>query len=375
MKAAIRHANALRAATFVLFGLMLECPTASADPEGSGIVSFEFIYESAPFPECHASTIVETPRGLVAAWFGGTEEGHEDVGIWVSRHVDGGWTEPVEAANGVQHPTLRFPCWNPVLFQQPGGALQLYYKCGPSPSTWWGMLTESTDHGDSWSWPRRLPQTIDGPVRNKPVLLENGHLLCGSSTEYDGWTVHFEITQDAGRTWERIGPINDKSEFNAIQPTILTHPDGRLQVLCRSKEMQITTSSSLDQGRTWSRMTATSLPNPNSGIDAVTLADGRHLLVYNHTVRNSGSPRGRALMNVAVSHDGENWQAALVLENEPGAEFSYPAVIQTADGRAHITYTWKRRRIRHVVVDPSQLELQAITDGQWPGLPEAGRPE
>jgi predicted neuraminidase len=337
-----------------------------------GIVSREFIYESAPFPECHASTIVETPQGLLAAWFGGTEEGHKDVGIWVSRRVDGRWTPPVEVADGVQHTTLRHPCWNPVLFQSPGGPLQLYYKCGPSPSAWWGMLTESTDGGVAWSWPRRLPESIDGPVRNKPLLLQNGDLLCGSSTEFDGWVVHFEITPDRGRTWERIGPINNKSEFNAIQPTILRHQDGRLQVLCRSKESHITTSSSTDGGRTWSRMTATSLPNPNSGIDAVSLADGRHLLVYNHTLRNAGTPRGRALLNVAVSDDGEQWQAALVLENEPG-EFSYPAVIQTSDGLAQITYTWKRRRVRHVVVDPAKLELKAMPDGVWPELPHAGR--
>ncbi len=343
-----------------------------AEPSGAGVVSSEFIYDAAPFPECHASTIEETPAGLVAAWFGGTEEGDKDVGIWVSRHLDGKWTEPVEVADGVQHSTLRHPCWNPVLFQQPGGALQLYYKCGPSPSTWWGMLTESEDHGETWSHPCRLPETIDGPVRNKPVLLENGDLLCGSSTEYDGWVVHFEITPDAGRTWERVGPIHSKEEFNAIQPTILTHADGRLQILCRTKEMQVTTSWSDDQGRTWSPMQATSLPNPNSGIDAVTLDDGRHLLVYNHTRRNTGEPRGRALLNVAVSDDGENWQAALVLENEDRGEFSYPAVIQTSDGLVHITYTWKRQKVRHVVVDPEKLELQPIDAGRWPGLPEAG---
>ena len=348
------------------------CAAMGAEPAGPGVVSSVFIYDSAPFPECHASTIEETPGGLVAAWFGGTEEGHEDVGIWVSRHLDGKWSEPVEVANGVQHSTLRYPCWNPVLFQQPDGALQLYYKCGPSPSTWWGMLTESGDDGETWARPWRLPQTIDGPVRNKPVLLDNGGLLCGSSTEYDGWTVHFEITRDFGWTWERIGPIHSKDEFNAIQPTILTHADGRLQILCRTKEMVVTTSWSEDQGRTWSPMTATSLPNPNSGIDAVTLQDGRHLLVYNHTRRNSGDPRGRALLNVAVSEDGENWQAALVLEHEPGGEFSYPAVIQSDDGLVHITYTWKRQKVRHVVVDPAKLELQPIEEGRWPGLPEAG---
>ena len=108
-------------------------------------------------------------------------------------------------------------------------------------------------------------------------------------------------------------------------------------------------------------MTLLELPNPNSGIDAVTLADGRQLLVYNHTTE------GRGVLNVAVSEDGEHWQAALVLEDEPGAEFSYPAVIQTSDGLVHVTYTWKRRRIRHVVIDPRKLTLRPIVDGAWPG--------
>ncbi len=347
--------------------------TGGLPARGRGpVVTSEFIYESAPFPECHASTIEETPDGLVTAWFGGTEEGDKDVGIWVSRQVDGRWTSPVEVADGVQHADLRHPCWNPVLFQQPDGPLQLYYKCGPSPSTWWGMLTESTDHGQTWSWPRRLPETIDGPVKNKPVLLQDGTLLCGSSTEHDGWRVHFETTGDSGRTWQRIGPINDGKEFSAIQPTILTHGDGTLQILCRSREGSIVESRSADAGHTWSALQRTSLPNPNSGIDAVTLDDGRHLLVYNHTLRGAGEPRGRSLLNVAISENGNDWQAALVLENEPGGEFSYPAVIQTGDGLVHILYTWKRQRLRHVVVDPAKLDLQPIEQGRWPGLPDAG---
>jgi predicted neuraminidase len=101
------------------------------------------------------------------------------------------------------------------------------------------------------------------------------------------------------------------------------------------------------------------LPHPGSGIDGVTLADGRHLLVYNHT------RRGRSPLNVALSQDGRHWQAALVLEREPG-EYSYPAVIQTPDGRVHITYTWRRERIKHVVLDPAQLVLRPIVNGQWP---------
>jgi predicted neuraminidase len=94
-------------------------------------------------------------------------------------------------------------------------------------------------------------------------------------------------------------------------------------------------------------MKATALPNPSAGVDGETLKDGRHLLVYNHT------PRGRTPLNVAISTDGKEWAPLVTLESEPG-EYSYPAMIQTRDGLVHITYTWKRKRIKHTVLDLSR---------------------
>lgn len=364
--------SCLRFAVLTLLGSYLAAPALADEPPG--VVLREFIYDPADvsFPGVHASTIAETPDGLVAAFFGGTDEGEDDVGIWVSRHINGKWTAPVEVADGVQHKSLRYPCWNPVLFQHQDGPLQLYYKVGPDPRGWWGMLTESTDNGASWSEPRRLPQSIDGPVKNKPVLLANGELLSGCSIEYDDWRVHFEITADQGRTWERIGPINDPGELPAIQPTIIQHRDGSLQALCRTKSAgKIVSTTSTDNGRTWSRLEETDLPNPNAGFDAVTLKDGRHVMIYNHTRRHSGTPRGRNLINLAVTEDGEHWQAAMIVEQGQG-EFSYPAIIQTSDGLVHTTYTWRRKTVRHVVIDPDKLELTPIVGGVWPGLPEAG---
>src|SRR3712207_4051161 len=125
--------------------LLLPRPLSAEDAgEGTtapqpGLVRQEFIYDKAPFPECHASTLAETADALVAAWFGGTEEGHKDVGIWVSRQEESGWSEPVEVARGVQADGTRHPCWNPVLFQYPDGPLLLFYKVGPNPQAWWGM--------------------------------------------------------------------------------------------------------------------------------------------------------------------------------------------------------------------------------------------
>lgn len=331
---------------------------------GQGIcVSAQLVYslDNKPTPQCHASTIAETPTGLVAAWFAGTKEKHPDVGIRVARFDGSRWSESTEVANGIQSANERYPCWNPVLFQPRGGPLMLFYKVGPSPSQWWGMLMTSQDGGVTWSQPAKLGQDeklggknthLAGPVKNKPIQLASGAILCPSSTEHDGWRVHFELTPDLGKTWQVIGPINDASQFDAIQPSILTYADGRLQILCRSQQRVITTSWSEDGGMTWSKMEATDLPNPNAGTDAVTLRDGRQLLVYNHTVRRGSFPSGRQMLNVASSTDGKHWTPLLILEKQDRSEFSYPAVIQASDGKVHITYTYQRQSIKHVVLAP-----------------------
>lgn len=303
-----------------------------------------FIYESAPFPSCHASTLVETPQGIAAAWFGGTHEKHPDVAIWLSFFQNGNWSQPVEVANGIQGNGKRYPTWNPVLFQMPGKELILFYKVGPAPDEWWGALKRSMDGGKSWSAEELLPKDIYGPIKNKPELLADGTLICPSSSEDHDWRLHMEFTKDAGKTWTRTDALNDGVTTSAIQPSILKLPGGKLQLVCRSENDFVLQSISADQGKTWTPLARSTLLNPNSGIDAVTLQDGRHIVVYNHT------KKGRSPLNVAISSDGQNWQDIAILENEPGGEFSYPAVIQAKDGKVHITYTWKRKKIKHVVM-------------------------
>jgi predicted neuraminidase/ABC-type molybdate transport system substrate-binding protein len=363
----------------------LVSPTADAAIRKSGLepargsAVSEFVFERAPFASAHASTIVETGEGLVAAWFAGTREGAADVGIWLSRHVAspslprrngptaeaGEWTPPVEVATGVQADGTRHPCWNPVLFQMSDASLALFYKVGPSPQTWWGMVRTSRDHGRTWSEATRLPDGILGPIKNKPVRI-GGIILAPSSTESSDrpsrWRVHFERSGDGGRTWTAAaaGGIADGHDIDAIQPSILIHSGGRLQAVGRTRSGRVFETWSADTGKTWAPMTLTALPNPNSGIDAVTLQDGRHLIVYNHV------DRGRSPLNVALSVDGKTWDAAFVLESEPG-EYSYPAVIQASDGLVHITYTWKRQRIKHVVIDPTTLKSVPMPDRKWPG--------
>jgi predicted neuraminidase len=327
-----------------------------------GLLRESFIYTEAPFPECHASTLAETSRGIVAAWFGGTEEKDPDVGIWSSYHDGENWSRPVQWAEGVQHRDLRYPTWNPVLYQPPGDApLMLFFKVGPNPREWWGEVMISYDAGRSFRERRRLPEGIDGPVRSKPLQLPDGRLLCPSSTEHaNDWRFHFEILSDhlhpeMGSAWERFEPKDQP--FQVIQPTLLTHPDGALRALFRSKHEKIIQSLSHDSGRTWTPLESTGLPNNNSGIESLTLRDGRHLLVYNHVdggKRREGWGK-RNVIHLAISKDGVDWKAAAVVEEAPSGEFSYPAMIQGRDGLVHITYTWNRQRVKYLVLDPDQL--------------------
>jgi alpha-L-rhamnosidase len=347
------------------------------------ILSDEFLYEQAPFPECHGATIAETPKGdLVAAFFGGTKERNPDCAIWVCRKPKGShtWTAPVEVANGkvqlpgaktwqaggsVLHPGQK-ACWNPVLFQLPEGELMLFYKVGDRVSDWTGRLIRSKDGGKTWSKPESLPEGFLGPVKNKPEYMD-GRIICPSSTEGSGgWRLHFEISDDKGKTWRKVGPLPAEEAaltqdqklqpISTIQPGILKHADGRLQVLARTRNGYLATSWSSDNGDTWTTVTLTSVPNNNSGIDAMTLRDGRHLLVYNNFRTLSETPKGpRTPLNVALSSDGVTWKEMLTLEDSPISQYSYPSVIQGKDGSIHIVYTWRRQRIKYAKLSPSDL--------------------
>ncbi len=344
-------------------------PTMTAQAQDA-LLSKGWIFEQAPYPEAHASSIVQLSDGTLAAtWFGGTKERNPDVVIWYARQHEERWQPAVQVADGVQADGSRQPTWNPVLFQAPGGDLLLFYKVGPTPRDWWGESIRSRDGGRSWSEPERLPDGILGPIKNKPVVLANGDWLSPSSEEQvigtlglpegPSWKLHFERSVDGGRSWTRTAPVASPMLIDAIQPSILFHPGGVLQAVARSRQGAMATSWSRDNGATWSDVTALPLPDPNSAADAVTLADGRHLVVYTHAAHAPGTPgKGpRHPLAVALSDDGLHWRQVLVLESAPLTHgYAYPAVIQAADGRVHVTYTWDRRRIRHAVIDPALLE-------------------
>ncbi|ODP39524.1 sialidase family protein [Sphingomonas turrisvirgatae] len=351
-----RHAAPLAAA--LILPLAIAAPAAAQSP----VLSAQFTFEHAPYAQVHASTLVETRAGtLLAAWFGGTHEKHPDVSIYLARYQDGEWRPARLVADGVQPDGKRHPTWNPVLFQPKDGPLILYYKVGPDPETWWGMEMTSNDDGRTWSKPRRLPDGILGPIKNKPVELADGSWLSPTSAEAPGrkWTLHFERSADRGRTWQATAPVESPEGIMAIQPSILFHKDGQLQAIARTRQGALGVTWSKDGGRHWGPLMAVDLPSNNSGTDAVTLRDGRQLIVYNHTAHHPsrlGKGGVRYPINVALSDDGLSWRKVVTLESAVlPAGYAYPAVIQTRDGRVHISYTWDRRRIRHVVIDPARL--------------------
>ncbi|MBZ5585835.1 MAG: exo-alpha-sialidase [Acidobacteriia bacterium] len=297
----------------------------------------EFVADPMPTVQCHASTVVETAPGeLMAAWFGGTGEGQPDVAIWSARRVGGKWLPPVELA---REPNV--PAWNPVLFRAGGGRLWFYYKFGPSPREWTAARRFSRDGGRTWSAVEHLPAGLYGPIRAKPLVLGGGLIVSGTSVEsYRSWAAWIERSTDDGLTWTRHGPMAIP-DGGIIQPVVVPMGGKRLRFFARSTVGRVCVSDSNDEGVTWSAPRAIELPNPNAGIDVVRLKDGRFVMVYNHTAK------GRTPLNLALSADGERWTMFQALETEAG-EYSYPAMVQGSDGNLHITYTWRREKIRHV---------------------------
>ncbi|HNY01593.1 MAG TPA: exo-alpha-sialidase [Bacteroidales bacterium] len=334
---------------FLTFLLAAPVVQGQVDPVIS-VLSEEFVFMDAPFRQCHASTLAETVRGdILVAWFGGSYEGAADVCIWSSVLHGDQWSVPLRIACGSDTAGNPLPCWNPVLFAPGDSTLILFYKQGVSPREWKGMYVVSTDGGRSWSEGIRMIGAT-GPSKNKPLITPSGCWLSPSSTESDRrWQVFMERSADRGKTWAKI-PVDTGNPAKVIQPCLLTLQDGSLLALCRSDRDAIVESRSLDDGKSWSPLRATEIPNPNSGIDAITVEPGMHLLVHNPGHTGKEWWEGRNRLAISLSGDGITWKQALLLEDHPDGEYSYPSVIRTSNGVIHITYTYNRSRIKHVAL-------------------------
>ncbi len=368
------------------------CLTAHAT-DGAKVIERGFLYESDVPPTCHAATLAELKDGtMMAAFFGGTYEGHPDSDIWSCNYEKGHWSSPSILADGVyteytkgafEYDALmpkimdrdsmfrntswlqtaksngkplaslkvRKPCYNPVLYRTEDGKIVLDYKIGSNMQDWTGWEIRSSGKGKRWSHPRMLATTEEerhltlGPIKNKP-LVSKGRIIAGSSTEvtYDSWKVHFETSDDDGRTWQKREV--DCEGILCIQPALLDMGDGHIRALCRTRNSRIAMTESFDNGTTWTKMQLTSLPNNDSGIDAVTLKDGRHLLISNP----NSEPGHRSPLSISISEDGENWRHLIDLEEDDHHEYSYPCIVEASDGLVWVLYTWRRKRIAYAIL-------------------------
>ena len=293
----------------------------------------------APTPSCHAASVATITGGVIAVWFGGEKEGAADVGIFAATRREGAWGRPRRI---VDDPS--YPCWNPVLAHDADGRLYLYYRVGESPRAWWSEVVTSDDDGDSWGAPAKLRDGFLGPIKNKPVLLDDGRFLSPSSTEHDGWRAVIEVGED------ELFEIADPEGLGPIQPTIVRNAAGFL-AWCRTRSGVLGVTRSAD-GLTWSALASTDLPNPNSGVDAASLADGRIALVWNPVGKAEDRWGGaRTPLVVSVSSDGESFEEWVRLEEGPG-EYSYPSIVAD-ESNLHVVYTHQRKTIAYAEIPAS----------------------
>jgi predicted neuraminidase len=355
----LNHAMNYRFITPILITHILLCLLAcnrenktSADNDDNTskvkLLEKDFIFgDDRPFAQCHASTVLRTDDGkFLVAWFGGTHEKHDDVGIWLSKGQPGNWSTPSEVAK------IREDAhWNPVLFKDLSGSITLFFKVGKTIDFWETWYKVSKDNGQTWSEAKELvpgDKGGRGPVRNKPIILSDGTWLAPASNELNKvWNAFVDRSEDGGRTWveSEFVQLKRDSAFGegVIQPALWESAPGKVHMLLRSSAGVICRSDSDDYGKTWSPVYKTDLPNPNSGIDVTRLEDKTLVLIFNPDNNNWGS---RSPICLAISRDnGKTWDRAAELDR--GAEedeFSYPSIISFGDTVA-VTYTWKRQRI------------------------------
>jgi len=343
-------------ATYAVEGTPIGPPGEPYEVEDRyGTISFaaELVFEQVPQAAAHhCSTICEAGNhDLICLWYGGTYESADDQALYLSRRAPGSrnWSKPKAL---LRNATM--PPGNGVVFRDIGNRLCIVWARmeGSRPMRRGGgwdrcrlFARTSTDHGETWSEDRPL---FDEPVwcvpRNPPVVLKAGTLLLaveGLQGDVEG--SYFLARDGIDAPWQRLSFTDGGS-----QPAVIQRGDGTLMALMRHATW-ITQVESQDDGRIWTVAVPTRLKNPDSGITMTRLANGHLIVVFND------SQTSRTPLSIARSLDeGKSWEKPLQLESNPG-EYSYPCVVQTADEKIHVTYTFRRYAIKHVELNEAWL--------------------
>lgn len=336
----------------------------------------EAIIPPGPWRTCHGPGMVELPNGdLLCCWFAGTFEGDADIHIVCARLPKGAdkWEEPVNVSSD---PTRSEQ--NPSLFLGPDGAVWCMYtaQLGRVPGkdnmqyTSQVRCQKSFDGGKTWGdYETVFPE--EGTFSRQPIqVLKNGRWIYGTwicTDAVDGLAGDpsaFRISDDQGKTWRMV--MMPKSN-GRVHATVVELDNGHLVAFMRSREADfIYRSESFDFGDSWSEPKPTVLPNNNSSISAIRTQSGRIAVAYNPTCVSEDMrskcawPGLRCPVAVALSEDGgetfpmirwmERGEGYIGDENKTNnKQYEYPYLMQSADGRLHLTYAaFTRKAVKYV---------------------------
>ncbi len=322
--------------------------------------------EARPGMICHVSSVCPAGNGKVACtWYSGSRESAPDVAIYLSifDEATSRWSAPrvVVDRDTCSKELGRYvrKVGNSLIYRDGKGRLWLFYS-SVIFGGWSGSSLNykvSDDNGKTWSRSRKLILSpffnLTENVKNKGINLDDHSFVIPAYHEFArkySELIHFETAGGSVKYETRKMTHGD----DAIQPSLLHDGQGELVAFFRNMspgdKNHILTARSSDSGRTWSDLSETSLPNPDSGLDMIRLQDGGYMGVIND------SYHGRGNLTIVLSRDGgKTWKPIKVLEDKPGSEYSYPSINRSASGLYHVTYTYERRRIRHVVFNEAWI--------------------
>lgn len=306
---------------------------------GDPIFDTEPVFERGSLwpPSCHAPTLACLDDGsLMAAWYSCSYETSPDSVIYAAvRSHTGTWSSP-EAI--VELPGAGVG--NPVLSVDPAGRLWLFASVTYEES-WTAARAVATLYDPGRGRWMAAKVLLDRPglmTKNKPLYLDSGRWLLPVYDEVR-WCSMVLLSEDEGRSWKLVGDTTARGI--TIQPALASLRDGRILMLSRSNRGRIYRSFSFDGGTSWTSSEPTDLPNPNSGIDLLTLPGGRLLLAYND------SDRDRRRLSVALSEDGgKTWPFQRTVREEEG-ELSYPSMACGEEETVYLVYTYHRIGIQY----------------------------
>jgi len=327
----------------------------------------EFIGSAPEEGIVQVASICESLDGkLAAVWYSGSRVGAKDVKIFFTSCVpERGipWSKPRvlvsrETASKELNRYVK-KVGNPVIFSDLKGEMWLIYVTisigGWSCSSL--NVKTSNDGGITWTPSRRIPLSpfynVSELVKNKPLSLKDGGLMLPIYHECLGKfpeMLHIRRhPSKQGIAWLKARITGGRS---FIQPAMVALGPSSAAVFLRSclEERAVTRAVTTNGGNTWSETLTLDLPNPDSGLDALLLPDGRILLVFNDSKDN------RENLTLAISSDdGINWTRVATLECTPYARYSYPYIILDQKERVHLVYTWRDKRIKHVIINKSWI--------------------